>query len=154
MDIYDILEKLDIKYDEIVHKNVYTIKEVDDLKERIDGVGVKNIFLTNKRGGYFLVLIKDNKRLDIKMLESIFNTGHLSFCSNIELKDILGVESGSVSVFNIINDKLNKVFIFIDKELVGKRVLFHPNINTRTISINYNDVIRVIDYLNHNYKFF
>lgn len=154
MDIYDILEKLDIKYDEIVHKSVYTIKEVDDLKERIDGVGVKNIFLTNKRGGYFLVLIKDNKRLDIKMLESIFNTGHLSFCSNIELKDILGVESGSVSVFNIINDKLNKVFIFIDKELVGKRVLFHPNINTRTISINYNDVIRVIDYLNHNYKFF
>ena len=154
MDIYDILEKLDIKYDEIVHKNVYTIKEADDLKERIDGVGVKNIFLTNKHGGYFLVLIKDNKRLDIKMLESIFNTGHLSFCSDIELKDILGVESGSVSVFNIINDKLNKVFIFIDKELVGKRVLFHPNINTRTISINYNDVIRVIDYLNHNYKLF
>lgn len=154
MDIYDILEKLDIKYDEIVHKNVYTIKEADDLKERIDGVGVKNIFFTNKRGGYFLVLIKDNKRLDIKMLESIFNTGHLSFCSNIELKDILGIESGSVSVFNIINDKLNKVFIFIDKELVGKRVLFHPNINTRTISINYNDVIRVIDYLNHNYKLF
>lgn len=154
MDIYDILDKLDIKYDEIVHKNVYTIKEVDDLKERIDGIGVKNIFLTNKCGGYFLVLIKDNKRLDIKMLESIFNTGHLSFCSDIELKDILGVESGSVSVFNIINDKLNKVFIFIDKELVGKRVLFHPNINTRTISINYNDVIRVIDYLNHNYKLF
>lgn len=154
MDIYDILEKLDIKYDEIVHKNVYTIKEVDDLKERIDGVGVKNIFLTNKRGGYFLVLIKDNKRLDIKMLESIFNTGHLSFCSDIELKDILGVESGSVSVFNIINDKLNRVNIFIDKELVSKRILFHPNINTRTISINYNDVIRVIDYLNHDYKLF
>lgn len=154
MDIYDILEKLDIKYDEIIHKEVYTIKEAEVLKDRIDGVGVKNIFLTNKRGGYFLVLIKDNKRLDIKMLESIFNTGHLSFCSDIELKDILGVESDSVSVFNIINDKLNKVFIFIDKELVSKRVLFHPNINTKTISINYNDVIRVIDYLNHDYKLF
>lgn len=154
MDIYDILEKLDIKYDEIVHKSVYTIKEAEVLKDRIDGVGVKNIFLTNKRGGYFLVLIKDNKRLDIKMLESIFNTGHLSFGSDIELKDILGVESGSLSVFNIINDKLNKVFIFIDKELVSKRVLFHPNINTKTISINYNDVIRVIDYLNHDYKLF
>lgn len=154
MSIYDILDKLDIKYDEVVHKRVYTIKEVDALKERIDGVGVKNIFLTNKRGGYFLVLIKDNKRLDIKGLERIFNTGHLSFGSDIELKDILGVESGSVSVFNITNDKLNKVFIFIDSELVGKRVLFHPNINTKTISINYNDVIRVIDYLNHDYKLF
>lgn len=154
MDIYDILDKLDIKYDEIIHKEVYTIKEAEVLKDRIDGVGVKNIFLTNKRGGYFLVLIKDNKRLDIKMLESIFNTGRLSFCSDIELKDTLGVESGSVSVFNIINDKLNKVFIFIDKELVSKRVLFHPNVNTRTISINYNDVIRVIDYLNHDYKLF
>lgn len=154
MDIYDILEKLDIKYDEIVHKNVYTIKEAEVLKDRIDGVGVKNIFLTNKRGGYYLVLIKDNKRLDIKMLESIFNTGHLSFGSDIELKDILGVESGSVSVFNIINDKLNRVNIFIDKELVSKRILFHPNINTRTISINYNDVIRVIDYLKHDYKLF
>ena len=154
MDIYDILDKLDIKYDEIIHKEVYTIKEAEVLKDRIDGVGVKNIFLTNKRGGYFLVLIKDNKRLDIKMLESIFNTGHLSFGSDIELKDILGVESGSLSVFNIINDKLNKVFIFIDKELVSKRVLFHPNINTKTISINYNDVIRVIDYLNHDYKLF
>lgn len=154
MYIYDILEKLDIKYDEIVHKSVYTIKEAEVLKDRIDGVGVKNIFLTNKRGGYYLVLIKDNKRLDIKMLESIFNTGHLSFGSDIELKDILGIESGSVSVFNIINDKLNKVFIFIDKELVSKRILFHPNINTKTISINYNDVIRVIDYLNHDYKLF
>lgn len=154
MDIYDILDKLDIKYDEIVHKNVYTIKEAEVLKDRIDGVGVKNIFLTNKRGGYFLVLIKDNKRLDIKWLESIFNTGHLSFCSDIELKDILGIESGSVSVFNIINDKLNRVNIFIDRELIDKRILFHPNINTRTISINYNDVIRVIDYLNHDYKSF
>lgn len=154
MDIYDILDKLDIKYDEIIHKNVYTIKEAEVLKDRIDGVGVKNIFLTNKRGGYFLVLIKDNKRLDIKGLESIFNTGHLSFGSDIELKDILGIESGSVSVLNIINDKLNKVFIFIDKELVSKRILFHSNINTRTISINYNDVIRVIDYLNHDYKLF
>ena len=46
-------------------------------------------------------------------------------------------------------DKNNKVIVLLDKELKDKKILVHPNRNTTTISINYQDLIKFIESEHH-----
>lgn len=152
MNLYNILEQLNIEYKEIEHKAVFTIKEAQEIKNKIEGTGCKNLFLTDKKGKYVLVVLDENKKANIKQIEEAVNMDHLSFAKTEELKEILQLEQGSVTPFGIINDTNNKVGLVIDSELKNKKLLFHPNINTKTISITYDDLIKFIDFEKHNYK--
>ena len=39
-----------------------------------------------------------------------------------------------------------EVVIILDKDLVDNKLLCHPNTNTKTVSIEYKDLIRLIEY--------
>lgn len=153
MTLYDIFTKLDIDYDEIEHEPVFTADDAARLVDgRIDGLGCKSLFLTDKKGCYYLVLAPDNKRADLKMLSKTLNCGHLSFASDRKLKEILDLTPGSVTPFGVMNDKSHEVVILIDADAVDKRLLFHPLVNTRTVAISYDDLIRFLDYCGNEYK--
>ena len=152
MDLYEVLKKLNIEFKEIEHEAVFTIEQAQGIKNKIDGLGCKNLFLTDKNGKYILIVLSENKKANIKQIEKIVNTSHLSFAKETELKSILQLEQGSVTPFGILNDNDNKVMIVIDKDLKGKKLLFHPNVNTKTISISYGDLIKFIEFEKHNYK--
>ncbi len=151
MNILELLTMLNIKYEIVEHEPVFTVEQAEFVKGLISGVGCKNLFMKNKNKDYFLIIVDDCKKADMKNIKKVCGTSHLSFASEEELNNILGLKRGSVSPFGIINDKKNKVRIIIDKDLKGKRLLFHPNINTATISIDYNDLIKFIEYENHKY---
>ncbi len=151
MNLYDIFIQLNIKFEEIKHEPVFTIKQAQTIKNKIDGTGCKNLFLTDKKGKYFLIILQENKKANIKEIAKIVNTSHLSFTKISELKDILHLEKGSVTPFGIINDITNKVLLVIDKDLKGKKLLFHPNVNNKTISITYDDLIKFIQFEKHHY---
>ena len=150
MDLYEVFKKLNIEFKEIEHKAVFTIEQAQGIKNKIDGLGCKNLFLTDKNGKYILIVLSENKKANIKQIEKIVNTSHLSFAKETELKSILQLEQGSVTPYGILND--NKVMIVIDNDLKGKKLLFHPNVNTKTISISYDDLIKFIEFEKHNYK--
>ena len=152
MDLYEVFKKLNIEFKEIEHEAVFTIEQAQGIKNKIDGLGCKNLFLTDKNGKYILIVLSENKKANIKQIEKIVNTSHLSFAKETELKSILQLEQGSVTPFGILNDNDNKVMIVIDKDLKGKKLLFHPNVNTKTISISYDDLIKFIEFEKHNYK--
>lgn len=151
MNLYEILKKLDINYEEIEHEAVFTSEQAQFIKDEIDGIGCKNLFLTDKKGKYFLVLLPDNKKANIKEIAKLTGTSHLSFSSCEELEKILLLKQGSVTPLGIINDAENKVVLVIDKELKDKKLLVHPNINTKTISIKYNDLIKFIEFGKHKF---
>ena len=70
---------------------------------------------------------------------------------NQELNNILKLKPGSVTPLGIINDKDNIVTLIIDNELKGKKILVHPNTNTKTIVLSYDDLIKFIEFEKHNY---
>ena len=150
MNLYEILDKLNIKYDEIEHEAVYTIEEANKIESMIEGIGCKNLFLTDKNK-YFLYVLKDDKRADLKELAKYLNVLRLSFGNEDKLMELLGLTKGSVTPLGIINDKDNKVTIILDKDLVGCKLLCHPNTNTKTMNIEYEDLIKLIEYTNHKY---
>ncbi len=151
MNIYMILQELGISYNEIEHEAVFTVEQAQNIKNKIEGTGCKNLFLTDKKGKYFLVVLEENKRANISEIEKLTDTKHLSFANNEELKEILSLEQGSVTPLGIINDINNKVLMIIDRDLKSKKLLVHPNINTKTISINFADLVKFIEYEKHKY---
>lgn len=151
MNLYEILDKLNIKYEEVEHEAVFTAEQAQFIKVEIEGIGCKNLFLTDKKGKYFLVLMQDNKKANIKEIAKITGASHLSFASKDELEKILLLKQGSVTPLGIINDIENKVILVIEKELKDKKILVHPNTNTKTIAINYNDLIKFIEFGKHKY---
>ena len=155
MNIYDILKELDIRYEEIEHKAIYTAEEAlqENIANRIDGIGCKNLFVKSKNK-YYLIFIKAEKRAELKLVEELLNETRLSFASEKELKDILNLTIGSVTPFGLVNDRENLVTLLIDKELENQKVLVHPNVNTKTVSIQLSDLIKLVEHIKHQYILF
>ena len=111
----------------------------------------KNLFLRNKRGEYFLLVLPADKRADLKLVAKLLNLPRLSFASEEELEKILGLHTGAVTPLGIINDTQKKVRLIIDAELQGKNLLLHPNRNTATISLGFEDLTKIIFRSEHEY---
>ena len=152
MDIFEILDNLNIKYDYLEHEPVYTVEEAKRISNMLDGIGCKNLFLKDKKKNYYLIILQEDKRFDFKSFEKEHDLKHLSFCSEDELYNILGLTKGSCTPLGIINDINNIVKIYIDSVLIDNRLLFHPNRNDATISIIYTDLIKFIEHQNHEFE--
>ena len=152
--IYEVLNKLGITYQEVTHQAIFTVADALKLNLNIKGVGCKNLFLKSNLDNYYLYLLNANKRADIKELEKLLGLKKLHFATLTELNQILGLSKGSVSVLGIINDSAKKVTVIIDQNLVNKVLLVHPDTNTKTVAIKYQDIIKYIKYLGHEYIIF
>ena len=149
MNIEEKLKTLKIKYDMAEHPAVYTVEEAKQKVPNIKGIGCKNLFLKTKKKEYFLYTLPDDKQIDLKKLSEKLSVTRFHFASIENLEDILNITPGSVTPLAIINDIENKVTVVLDKELKNKKILIHPNRNTATISIFYEDLIKLIKSENH-----
>ena len=149
IDIYEVLNKLNIEYQMVEHEEVFTAEQSKHIKNMIEGVGGKTLFLKDKNNYYFY-LLDDERQANLKFLSKSLNIGRLSFGNEDELYDKLKLKKGSVTPLGIINDN-SSVILIIDKTLKGKKILTHPNINTATVSIRYDDLIKFIKYCNNTY---
>ena len=149
--VYEVLEKLNIKYDKIDHEPVFTAFQATAVvANNIEGIGCKNLFLQDTAKNYYLYFVTETKRADLKALRNIIGSKRLSFASEDKLYELLKLTKGSVTPLGIVND-CGRVIILLDKDLRGHKVLMHPEINTTTLSIEYSDLIRVIEYCGNKY---
>ena len=155
MELYETLKNLGIEYEEISHKAIFTVAEAqkEKIAIRIEGTECKNLFVKSK-SRYYLIFLDAGKRADLKFLARLAGESKLSFASDDELNSVLNLEAGSVTPLGIINDSENKVTLLLDRELAGKRILVHPNTNTRTISISFDDLLKFISQTDHEYHLF
>ncbi len=139
--LYDTLEELDISYTRYEHPPVYTVEEAKEYWQVIEGAHSKNLFLRNNKGNrHYLVVLEQSKKADIKDLSAKLVAGKLSFASERRLNEHLGLETGAVSPFGLINDQKKTVTVALDRDLQKKEVVnFHPNVNTATISLSFAD---------------
>lgn len=151
MEVLDILNKLEIEYTMIGHEPVFTCEQAQFVKTLINGEGCKNLFLRNNKKQYFMYILPDEKRADLKSLGKQNGLGHLSFGNEEKLWELLKLKRGGVSPLGIINDAENTVTLLIDNELKDKLLLFHPNDNSKSLNIRYDDLIKFIEYTNHEY---
>ena len=144
--VYEILEKLGISYVKHEHPPVFTVQEAEKHWENITGTHCKNLFLRNKKGNrHYLIILESSKRADLKQLSVKIGEDKLSFASEERLMRHLGLETGAVSPFGLINDNEKEVRIILDQDLKdAERVNFHPNVNTVTVGVEYKDFERFL----------
>lgn len=138
------LDQLGINYQLFHHPAVFTVEDVAQHAAHVPGVGCKNLFLRDKKGAkHFLVVVADDKRVDIQAIGKQHQIGHLSFGSPERLAKYLGLVPGSVSPFGLINDPDGLVRVLVDQDLMQSDLLnFHPNDNTATVALSPADLQR------------
>jgi Ala-tRNA(Pro) deacylase len=153
--LYDLLEKLSIQFEYHEHPPVTTIEDAILHWKDIKSGRCKNIFFRNHKGNrHYLVILEHLRQLNIRDLEKRLKQGKLTFASDQRLKKYLGVESGSVSPFGLINDESRHVHVFIDEKLSEfERLSFHPNINTASLVISKTDFLKFMNYLGNSFEF-
>jgi Ala-tRNA(Pro) deacylase len=154
-ELYEILNKLDIRYEYHEHPPVATIEDALTHWKDYNSGRCKNIFFRNHKGDrHYLVILEHLAKLDIKDLEKRLRQGKLTFASDKRLMNYLGIEPGSVSPFGLINDKENHVHLFIDEKLKDcDRLTFHPNINTASLVISKSDFLRYLAFTGNSFEF-
>ena len=147
-DIYEFLKQKNIEHEITEHKAVFSMNEISDIPIPHPEADAKNLFVRDdKKRNYYLITIRGNKRANLKKFKQENNTRSLSFASEKDLKDILGLVPGSVSPLGVLNNRENNVNIFIDKDFTKEPYIIgiHPNDNTATIWLKTKDLIKIIE---------
>lgn len=154
LEVYNVLEKLNIEFDYIEHEPAFTIEEVLRYLPENSGSACKNIFFRNHKGNrHYLVILTAEQAINIHDLEKRLRQGKLTFASEKRLLNYLGVKPGSVSIFGLIHDLDHHVHVFIDELLLNaEKVCFHPNDNSATLVISTQDFIRFIETMGNGYE--
>jgi len=148
--LYERLRALGITWTHYAHVPVFTVEEALQVNLSQPGGHTKNLFLKDKKGGLWLVVLRDDFRLDLNALSKQIGSPRFSFGSGDLLIEALGVPPGSVTPFSLINDADHKVRVVLDENMLKLEPLnFHPLRNDRTISVSAADLLRFIAACGH-----
>lgn len=154
-EVYKYLESLNIKYRKVEHKAVFTMEEMSKLNLEDESEVVKNLFIRDdKKQNYYLILVKGDKRVNLKELRNTLGLRPLTFASEEDLEKYLCLKKGSVTILGILNDTEHKVKVLIDNDIkVFKEIGAHPNENTASIWLTLEDIEKILKLNNVNYNF-
>jgi Ala-tRNA(Pro) deacylase len=136
-ELFALLDRLGIAHTTVSHQALFTVEQSRALRGQIPGGHTKNLFLKDKRGEFYLVVALEDAAIALKSLHSRLGAGRFSFGSAQAMRELLGVEPGSVTPFAAINDTEGHVRVVLDAAMLAHEVLnFHPLVNTMTTSIS------------------
>lgn len=144
-DLFARFDALGIKHTTTRHRPVFTVEEGADLKAQMPGGHSKNLFLKDKKGALFLLCALGDTAIDLNAVSKLLGAGRFSFGSAERLKENLGVEPGSVTIFALLNDPEHRVTLLLDEGLLAHDpVNFHPLKNDATTAISPADLLKFI----------
>lgn len=147
------LRELDIAFVTHAHEPVFTVEEARALRGALAGGHTKNLFLKDKKDAFWLVVAREDLRLDLNALARSLGASRFSFASSETLENLLGVPAGSVTPFALLNDRRSETHVVLDEGLLSLEPLnFHPLRNDRTTAIAAKDLVRFVRACGHEPK--
>jgi Ala-tRNA(Pro) deacylase len=150
-ELFAYLDSLGIAHKTVIHPPVFTVGEGRELRGAIEGGHTKNLFLRDKKGTVFLVVALENAVIELKSLHRLLGaTGRFSFGSPELMRELIGVEPGSVTPFSVINDKAGRVTVVLDAAMMEHEILnYHPLVNTGTTTISREGLLKFLEATGH-----
>ena len=144
------LDDLGIAHETMDHPAVFTVEEAENHTGHLPGGHCKSLFLKDKKGGLWLLVCLDRRRIDMNSLAKTLGSPRLSFGKPDLLMTTLGVAPGSVTPFALINDGDHQVRPILDKAMLDYEVLnYHPLTNEATTTIKSPDLSVFIQAMGH-----
>lgn len=153
--ILEKLKTLEIPYALVEHAPAFTMDEYNALGFNPNDEICKNLFLRDYKGTrHMLVVLQGSKHADLGLIRDEVESSKLSFASDERLAKYLNVKKGSVSPLGLINDTTGAVEVYFDEDLKdAARLGFHPNDNTATVFLSFQDVQKYIESTGHTVRF-
>jgi Ala-tRNA(Pro) deacylase len=149
-DLFAHLAELGIETRTVEHDPVFTVEEAKRVRGREEGAHIKNLLLRNKKGAMWLVVVDEDRRVDLKALAARLEVKNLSFASADRLMKYLGVIPGAVTPFGVINDREGVVRVMLDAKIFERDPIHcHPLRNDRTTAIAGADLLRFLRATGH-----
>ena len=150
-ELFAALDALNIPHRTVHHPPLFTVEQSRELRGQIPGGHTKNLFLRDKKGAIYLVVAREEAEIELKGLHRRLGaSGRFSFGSPDLLREVWGVEPGSVSPFGAINDTEHRVTVVLDSEMMWHETLnYHPLDNCMTTAIARDDLIRFLRWTGH-----
>ncbi len=151
-ELFAYLDSLGIVHKSVSHPPLFTVEQSRALRGKIAGAHTKNLFLRDKKGAAFLVVALEDAAIELKSLHRHLGaSGRFSFGSAELMRELLGVEPGSVTPFAAINDSALRVNMVLDAALMAHEVLnFHPLVNAATTTISRGDLVKFLKATGHD----
>ena len=132
-EIYHLLESRGLWYetDHFSSHEELISKTSDQL--RYPAGDAKNLFLRDdKRREYYLLTVREGRQVDLKEFRRQHGTRPLSFASEDELMELLGLLPGTVNPIALLHDREHRVHWFLDRVLLEAPGIIdlHPNDGT------------------------
>ena len=150
-DLLAFLADLGVPTSTVEHPPLFTVEDSRALRGDISGGHTKNLFVKDRKGRLFLLVLAEDTVVDLKRVhEKIGAQGRVSFGSAELLEEVWGVTPGAVTPFGAINDKAGKVSVVLDKTMMGhERLNFHPLVNTRSTALRSVDLVKFLRATGH-----
>ncbi len=149
-DLFARLESLGIATETRNHAPVFTVEEARALRGEIPGGHCKNLFLKDDKGNIWLIVCLEEAQIDLKAAPARIGSRRLSFGKPDLLREVLGVEPGSVTPFGLINDTARRVNVVLDAAMMAHDLLnYHPLENTATTTIRPSGLVTFIRSCGH-----
>lgn len=144
-DLFERLKSLGIETVTHQHPPLFTVEESKALRGTMPGGHHKNLFLRDKKKATWLIVLPEDKDIDLKTLPERIGSARLSFGSADRLMEYLGVQPGAVTPFALINDTACAVQVVLDADMLEISPLnYHPLVNSMTTAIAPDDLLRFI----------
>ncbi|MGH6717699.1 MAG: prolyl-tRNA synthetase associated domain-containing protein, partial [Alphaproteobacteria bacterium] len=129
----------------------FTVEEAKVHCGHLSGCHCKSLFLRDKKGNPWLVVARDDARVDLKALAKTLGAGNLSFGTPERLAEVLGVIPGAVTPFALINDTDRRVRVVLDRAMMQAALVnYHPLANDATTAITPADLARFLAATGHD----
>src|SRR5271168_886795 len=150
-ELFAYLDQLGIDHQTVSHPPVFTVEEARALRGKVSGGHTKNLFLRDKKDAPYLVVAAEDAVIELKSLHRLLGaSGRFSFGSRDLMRELLGVEPGSVTPFAVINDTARRVTVVLDEAMMAHALLnFHPLVNTGTVTIAWDGLLKFLEATGH-----
>ena len=154
MRVYDLLDRLDIRYRRVDHPAAMTMDDCTGADEALGVQMCKNLFLCNRqKTAFYLLLMPGAKPFHTKELSGQLGVARLSFADAEAMEKYLNITPGAVSVMGLMNDCGNHVRLLIDRDLLTAADFgCHPCVNTSSLRLTTVDLLtKFLPAVHHDY---
>lgn len=148
--ILNILDELNISYTNFTHQPAFSCDDAKGID--VPWVRVKSLLIRNKnKSQFYMVVVGDNKQLDTNIIRTTFGETKISFSSEDNMVEKIGVKIGHVSPFALNNNEQNDIKVVFDSALKTKEIWFHPMRNDNTVVLNMTDVEKFLNHIGNEF---
>jgi Ala-tRNA(Pro) deacylase len=152
-DLFALFDRLAIEHSTVEHPPFFTVEEGRPWHDKIPGLHCKNLFIKDRKGGIWLVVLPADKRADLARLEKALVAPRFSFARSDLLQEVLALTPGSVTPFGLINDTRRRATVVLDEQMLESEWLnFHPLHNAASTTLRSTGLVRFVRALGYEPK--